>query len=414
MRYIDAAEDPSEYRPGGFHPTHLGDTFSNGRYTIVHKLGYGSSSTVWLVDDTHTGSYAALKIVVSELDGATELAILRHLVETYDAEEEGGRYVARMLDHFVHEGPNGKHLCIVTDVQGPHIAAETLRFFFGAYNGVMSADIARRLSGQIALGVAYLHKRGIAHGDLHAGNILFCFPHPWTSLEEIERDLGTPRKKDFKPTPEEAASPHLPKYLVPSTAMFYKADLLRKCLQKPNIRICDFSGSYMPNLPHPSPLAVPHMFRPPQAILGEVPHATLELDIWALAVLFHVLFAGFGLFLERGDDLLADMAFNLGPFPKPYWCKWENRAQYFDASGKRMDPSWETTFLKVECSMPQGRKERRAFEALLRCMTTYDPGKRISAQRVADDAWITEFCRPFMGCNVEYTVEYLSSDDSEG
>lgn len=36
---------------GGYHPVALGDTFKNGRYTIVRKLGWGHFSTVWLAHD---------------------------------------------------------------------------------------------------------------------------------------------------------------------------------------------------------------------------------------------------------------------------------------------------------------------------------------------------------------------------
>jgi hypothetical protein len=37
-----------EYRPGGFHPVNLGDTFHHGKYRVIRKLGDGSHSTVWL------------------------------------------------------------------------------------------------------------------------------------------------------------------------------------------------------------------------------------------------------------------------------------------------------------------------------------------------------------------------------
>jgi hypothetical protein len=43
LRYI--------YRPGGYHPVCLGDTFKKGRYKIYHKLGCGGFSTVWLAKD---------------------------------------------------------------------------------------------------------------------------------------------------------------------------------------------------------------------------------------------------------------------------------------------------------------------------------------------------------------------------
>jgi serine/threonine-protein kinase SRPK3 len=44
-------EDFSDYCKGGYHPVHVGDTFSDGRYLIVRKLGWGHFSTVWLARD---------------------------------------------------------------------------------------------------------------------------------------------------------------------------------------------------------------------------------------------------------------------------------------------------------------------------------------------------------------------------
>ena len=37
-----------DYCRGGYHPVNVGDRFSNGRYVIVRKLGWGHFSTVWL------------------------------------------------------------------------------------------------------------------------------------------------------------------------------------------------------------------------------------------------------------------------------------------------------------------------------------------------------------------------------
>ena len=43
-------ENPDRYRPGGYHPVHLGDVY-DGRYKVIHKLGFGTYSTVWLARD---------------------------------------------------------------------------------------------------------------------------------------------------------------------------------------------------------------------------------------------------------------------------------------------------------------------------------------------------------------------------
>ena len=56
------------YLPGGYHPVHLGDTFHNGTYEVVHKLGYGQYSTVWLVKDRKRGRYASMKTLAADVD----------------------------------------------------------------------------------------------------------------------------------------------------------------------------------------------------------------------------------------------------------------------------------------------------------------------------------------------------------
>lgn len=52
---FDKEENVLNYRPGGYHPVALGDTLSDGRYKICHKLGYGGFSTVWVARDSQYG-----------------------------------------------------------------------------------------------------------------------------------------------------------------------------------------------------------------------------------------------------------------------------------------------------------------------------------------------------------------------
>ena len=46
------AEPLSGYKYGGYHPVHLGDKLHGDRFTILHKLGWGSYATIWLARDS--------------------------------------------------------------------------------------------------------------------------------------------------------------------------------------------------------------------------------------------------------------------------------------------------------------------------------------------------------------------------
>ncbi|KAF8872173.1 hypothetical protein CPB84DRAFT_1854598 [Gymnopilus junonius] len=54
-----------DYVKGGYHPVKIGDTFSDGRYVVVRKLGWGHFSTVWLAKDQKMNRHVALKVVKS-------------------------------------------------------------------------------------------------------------------------------------------------------------------------------------------------------------------------------------------------------------------------------------------------------------------------------------------------------------
>ena len=45
------AEPLHRYGPGGYHPLGLGDVLKDGRYKILHKLGWGGYSTTWAAKD---------------------------------------------------------------------------------------------------------------------------------------------------------------------------------------------------------------------------------------------------------------------------------------------------------------------------------------------------------------------------
>ena len=196
-------ESPGRYRPGGYHPVSIGDEFHNGRYRILHCLGHGSFSTVWLAHNLHYGSdissvpgimppprsrYVAVKILIS---GATEAkhegGALRRLqvqartsgwIPSLVSERiwsifctspenetvEGSEFIVSLLDEFEIRGPNGLHHCTVTNVLGPDIAMVNRCAEIKA--NPLPLAIGKQAVVQCAKGLMFLHSRGVVHGGI--------------------------------------------------------------------------------------------------------------------------------------------------------------------------------------------------------------------------------------------------------
>ena len=109
----DEEEGQEGYRKGGYHPVTVGEIYNN-RYEIIRKLGWGHFSTVWLARDRESKVCVALKIVKSA-EHYTEAALdeieLLKSASKYDPKDE--KHIVRLLDHFKHSGPHGRHVVMV-------------------------------------------------------------------------------------------------------------------------------------------------------------------------------------------------------------------------------------------------------------------------------------------------------------
>lgn len=156
----DDVEDLEQYRIGGYHPTLIDDSFQGGRYTVVHKLGYGGYSTIWLARDHQQHRYVSLKIKVGETSSSSNENKIMRLLGGRDAKEEGRRFVPKLPDEFSVTGPNGNHSCLVGEPAGLNISASKEM----STNWKFPVESARSIAAQLAMGLLYIHNHGICHG----------------------------------------------------------------------------------------------------------------------------------------------------------------------------------------------------------------------------------------------------------
>ncbi len=78
------------------------------------------------------------------------------LTQIRDGDPNDERHCVRLLDHFEHMGPHGRHVCMVFEVLGDNLLALIKRY---DYKGVPVA-VVRNLAQQMLLGLDYLHRWG--------------------------------------------------------------------------------------------------------------------------------------------------------------------------------------------------------------------------------------------------------------
>ena len=164
-------EEIEDYQPGGYHPISIGDTFDQGRYRILHKLGFGGSSTVWLARDQWEGKdrgrIATLKAMRADISSVSpaeipELAISQTLIESLPPFHSAD--FQPVDHHFLVQGPNGSHRFLIYPLAGPSILAMSDSPGRVAGSRRLRADLARRVAKQTATALYYMHSAGVVHG----------------------------------------------------------------------------------------------------------------------------------------------------------------------------------------------------------------------------------------------------------
>ena len=163
---LEGVEDVENYEPGGFHPISIGDCFAQGRYRVLHKLGYGGSSTIWLArDQGGLGGLVALKAMRADLSNtnisANPALTIPNMLRAATPSCTGIRTID---NHFFVQGPNGTHLFLVSPFAGPSVLAMSESPGRPAGSRRLRADLARKVAKQVATTIHCIHRAGVVLG----------------------------------------------------------------------------------------------------------------------------------------------------------------------------------------------------------------------------------------------------------
>lgn len=131
--------------------------YPTNRYRIIHKLGHGGFSKIWLA--TYEDQHFAFKILIADASD-------REVTLTQSLQADTTQTYRLLQESFMIKGPNGTHQCLVFYVLGP-----SLRTLMGK----LSKSLIRNAQKQIAKELAHLHSKGICHGGAYS----LILARPW-------------------------------------------------------------------------------------------------------------------------------------------------------------------------------------------------------------------------------------------
>ncbi|PYH31167.1 serine protein kinase [Aspergillus neoniger CBS 115656] len=344
------AEPLHRYTTSGYHPITLGSHLHQGRYKILHKLGWGGYSTVWAARDEQEGKYVAIKICVSENysnRGHREMNILKSL--------DDAQHIVRMLDHFDVEGPNGIHPCLVLEMLGPSV----------------SDLVEGRFADGRLPGFPY------SQSGLH-----------YTSYDNVPEDefinlLGKPDIGYVRCNDGGRLGTGIPEYIVRPANIHSQSRPLSE-----TIKIVDFGESFQGD-GAPKTLHTPLVVRAPEVIFKD--HLDYRVDLWSLGCMLFELFVGqppFDNFLITPKILVEQMQEMAGEALPDRWVPlWESirGENVTEAGGPGLQEWLEEMYFDSERKEDLTRDDIVELGRIIRKLLRFEPGARASVEEDLDE-----------------------------
>nr|MDT0659190.1 protein kinase [Micromonospora sp. DSM 115978] len=169
------------------------------RYPIEREIAHGAIGSVWRAVDRRTGARVAVKVLRVEAAAQPDL-VAAFAAEAAILAELDHPGVVRSLDRVEHDG---RPALVLELIDGEDLRARLRR------RGPVPPAVAANVVAQVADTVAYLHGRGVVHGDIKPGNLLI--PHDGGPIRLI--DFGAARRTGTVAQPW--ATQATPEYVAP-------------------------------------------------------------------------------------------------------------------------------------------------------------------------------------------------------
>ncbi|KAH7041490.1 serine protein kinase [Microdochium trichocladiopsis] len=395
-------EPLDRYETGGYHPVRLGDTFSQGRYGVLHKLGWGGYSTTWLARDGLENRNVALKVSSADATikkGPGEKEILQ-ILSALPKSHSGNAHIVSLLDSFMVNGPNGAHSCLVLELLGPSVYETNLNAFM---NYAFPASLAKKTAAQVLSGIDLMSRHGIGHGDLSTNNLVFKIPEI-DRLQEREL-LQLYSDPETTPVKREGGGPigdEVPPYLVDPAEISH--GMVKRALSTdPCVKIIDFGEAFLDE-DRPLKLNTAITVRAPEIIFGD--ELDCRVDLWAMGCMLFELAAAQPLFEATSEKGIVAQMLGMSPdrrLPPRWQDNWHamlstgnsNVGDYLDWT---LDKWLEETYSFHAPETTSATTTEDLFSKndfadicrLMRKLMKFEPGERAEAIEILEDPWFRD------------------------
>ncbi|KAI1501505.1 CMGC protein kinase [Biscogniauxia marginata] len=343
------------------------------KYHVLGKLGFGTTSTVWLARNLLEHKHVALKVYTRDGGDREEFEAYGNLSKA-NPSHPGYRHVRAALDTFVLKHRGGDHHCLV---QKP--MWDSWRDLLRCNpNNRFTEPLLKAGLKHVFLALDCLHTEcKLVHTDIKADNILQDI------VDESILDAFTN---------EEMESPS-PRKIVNGTPI-YASRRFQLPADFGGVVLSDFDSSVRGDRKRNHD-AQPNVYRSPEVMLKV--EWSYPVDIWSVGAMIWDLFEGKHLFY--GDDPdgkgystrahLAEVVGTLGPPPLDLLQCGVRSKEFFTEDGqwKAEAPIPQATSLGESEEYLEG-ENKKAFLAFVGSMLQWRPEDRKEAKQLLRDPWL--------------------------